>query len=171
MHGFSEKLLDGVDVDFMSASKCKEVPSAPSQSVSNATKGIKTTNLVQHNLRAQFVLPSPSGSSGSLNPTSNQGQETGRSLLNGTASPPPLSQSPSSNQTFMTRERSQSMPQSTFSFASIASKGYSQKSSFGSQNVNGNVNGNANVSKSQKKEHKGNKNVHGGARACPGTRR
>jgi hypothetical protein len=143
MHGFSEKLMEGVDVDLISPSgrsKDTGATASSSQLSSSAPIAIKTANLVQHNMRASFALPSPAGG-GLISPASYQGQEKSISIqsrstvkdVSKETSTPPLSQSPVGIPLpKSTRERSQSLPTSTFSFASIASKGYSKKSSFGS---------------------------------------
>eukprot|EP00979_Chaetoceros_neogracilis_P001386 scaffold246_cov177-Chaetoceros_neogracile.AAC.3 len=57
MHGFSEKLLDGVDIDFRNAPQGRgEEPSTyvlpPAQSTPTKPIAIKTGNLVHHNIKA-----------------------------------------------------------------------------------------------------------------------
>ncbi len=129
MHGFSEKLLDGVEVDFLSPSG--GIKETNSSQPSSAPIAIKTTNLVQHNMRAPYTLQTQN----------RQGQESCihlGSLGNGKDSTPPLSHSPSTSLMQQhAREHHQSLPKSTFSFASIASKGYSEKSSFNSNKPSG----------------------------------
>lgn len=103
MHGFSQKSLDGVNVEFLKtqgASKGNQC--IPPQSSTGTTNAIKTTNLVQHNMLTPFALPpaATKNSTNQIQPATHQGHESsegGRS----------------------------------FSFAKIASKGYSEKSSFG----------------------------------------
>jgi len=146
MHGFSEKLLDGVDVDFLSsAGGPKETRTSQP---SSAPIAIKTTNLVQHNMRVPYALP----------PSNRQAQESCipvGSLGNEKNSTPPLLHSPStSSMQLHAREKplSQSQPKSTFSFASIASKGYSKKSSFNSNSSSGinNAFNNQNIANNRK---------------------
>jgi len=171
MHGFSEKLLDGVDVDFLlnnnntnangslGGGTSREMTSSSSSSLpSSAPIAIKTTNLVQHNMRAPYARP----------PSTRQVQESSSSsslcvpvpvgsLGNEKISTPPLSQSPSTSSMQMhAREKAQSLPKSTFSFASIASKGYSEKSSFNSNSSGGinNAFNNHNNSANSRKEMK-----------------
>jgi hypothetical protein len=126
MHGFSEKLLEGVDLKALTSNQFSNVPAT-----------IQTTNLVQHNLKAQFSYSATPGNS-LLSPTNYRGNESmSMGYTNGyDNSTPPLSHSPGFNIVQNNgRERSQSVPNPSFSFASIASKGYSEKSSFGSNNV------------------------------------
>ena len=117
MHGFSEKLLEGVDLEALSSNMSPTIYSAP----------IQTSNLVQHNMRAQFSLLPPA---------------TGNPANSSTSVTQTLEFSPGLNSSMSTsmREPSQSAPQSSFSFASIASKGYSKQSSFGSNNMGGQSN-------------------------------
>jgi len=123
MHGFSEKLLEGINVEELTTPQ-------PSPSL-----GIKTTNLVEHNIKTQFSFPSSTTSTGRCKVLSSsvKGNESYANEKQSTTPPPSLTSEINTKQ-IAARERSQSMPNSTFSFASIASKGYSKKSSFGSKN-------------------------------------
>ena len=146
MHGFSEKLLEGINVEELTTPQ-------PSPSL-----GIKTTNLVEHNIKTQFSFPTSTSSAARclLLPSSLKGNESSKSAARPHANekqsttPPPASEI--NTKQITARERSQSLPNATFSFASIASKGYSEKSSFGSKNgTTGNNSINSqNASNSQK---------------------
>lgn len=126
MHGFSEKLLEGIDLRALSSNQSPNVPTT-----------IQTTNLVQHNLKAQFSYSATPGNS-LLSPSNYRGNESmSMGYMNGyDDSTPPLAHSPGLNIAHnIGGDRSQSVPNPSFSFASIASKGYSEKSSFGSHTV------------------------------------
>mmetsp|Transcript_24463 Transcript_24463/g.27991 ORF Transcript_24463/g.27991 Transcript_24463/m.27991 type:complete len:807 (-) Transcript_24463:217-2637(-) len=145
MHGFSEKLLDGVDVDFRSPSnntKQQQQPAPTTQQLSSSAPiAIKTGNLVQHNMRA-FLVPSSAGGNSFVSPSNNQGSGSLTSfgmMTQNNINTPPLSDSPAIGKVPSPKndlnEMSSSAPK-TFSFASIASKGYSEKESFSSNNNN-----------------------------------
>lgn len=137
MHGFSEKLLDGVDVEQVS---CFVLP--PAQAAQKPSV-VKTGNLVQHNMMASF-----SSASRGVFSSNNKVSDVPRNRAVSDAgtfyssidlsADPPLSKTPppvqvSSNPILGTTSRetgSQSGSPPTFSFASIASKGYSKGSSF-----------------------------------------
>lgn len=137
MHGFSEKLLDGIDVEALTA-----------LSQSNPAMGIQTANLVQHNMNAQFTFHpsnhvSPSNQSGTNSqiPMKSYGSSEKSTQEHNTKDTP---------RKIAYRERSQSLPNSTFSFASIASKGYSKKLSFGTNCASGSNDTNNNDHKETK---------------------
>lgn len=135
MHGFSEKLLDGVNVDFRRPPpQAAEEPATfllpPAHSASSKPIAIKTGNLVQHNVKTSFSMSNSlergfaipqAGSAVSSRETSISDGTIGSSV--DLKASTPLSMSPASG------PKPANSP-STFSFASIASKGYSKQSSF-----------------------------------------
>lgn len=144
MHGFSEKLLDGVNIDFRNSPQDREEePSMfvlpPAQSTSTKPIAIKTGNLVHHNIKASFSLSNSLETRGfSSSPRVSFAESAGRLSRTGSLSDggtldssveqttSPLSNSPLGP----TPKEMKTSPPSTFSFASIASKGYSKQSSF-----------------------------------------
>lgn len=150
MHGFSEKLLDGVNVEEVT----KNSFLLPPAQATPKSVGVKTGNLVQHNMKASFSKSFESSSMGFASAASRVSfsASSGGSVLRnrsvsdaGTFHPsrdlqvnPPLSKTPPPMS--MTNNPSTDLkPQEavsecstppTFSFASIASKGYSKASSF-----------------------------------------
>ena len=171
MHGFSEKLLDGVTVDFRSAPQNREeelttIVLPPAQSSSTKPIAIKTGNLVQHNVRASFsfsnsletrgLSSSPRVSfaetagcvsrPGSLSDTGTLGSsiEQSKSPLSDSPTGPTPTPAP-------TPTEPKSSPPSTFSFASIASKGYSKQSSFNKSKLPLELSGMANALVDSKK--------------------
>eukprot|EP00553_Chaetoceros_curvisetus_P003273 CAMPEP_0204619186 /NCGR_PEP_ID=MMETSP0717-20131115/5625_1 /ASSEMBLY_ACC=CAM_ASM_000666 /TAXON_ID=230516 /ORGANISM="Chaetoceros curvisetus" /LENGTH=433 /DNA_ID=CAMNT_0051633117 /DNA_START=282 /DNA_END=1584 /DNA_ORIENTATION=+ len=162
MHGFSEKLLDGVNVDFrkdsMSQSESKKpqemfvLPPAQSQPTSGTKPiAVKTANLVQHNMKTSFSISSSLEKKSLISPNvggtrSSTPISLGSQNYNGTEKDenPPLSSStgpalkssspgPANMPGLAQASQQQTKKNSaapTFSFASIASKGYSQKKSF-----------------------------------------
>jgi len=144
MHGFSEKLLDGVNIDFRNAPQGRgEEPSTyvlpPAQSTPTKPIAIKTGNLVHHNIKASFSLSNSLETRGfPQSPRVSFAESTGRLSRTGSLSDggtlgssveqtsSPLSNSPLGP----TPKVVTSSPPTTFSFASIASKGYSKQSSF-----------------------------------------
>eukprot|EP00957_Ditylum_brightwellii_P108821 8300919-Ditylum_brightwellii.AAC.1 len=148
MHGFSEKLLEGIKSEFLPnyhRSEEKEaVPFLIPPPASQSTK-IQTTNLVQHNMR---LSQSPSGRGQSLFPAlsgvnnakSGAGAGTYRPYCSLTsqenAYPTPGSHSVPDTAANGRMEVDKKKP--VGSFASIASKGYSKNASFpGSMQGNG----------------------------------
>ena len=164
MHGFSEKLLDGVNVDFLNVKREMIEESTfvlpPAHATSSKPIAVKTGNLVQHNLQRAFSQTNSfesRGFSGSSRVSfcageslAGSGSGSGGGSIADTAtlgsshqSTPPLSNSPalrssplmkpistSSSSTDPTPGEANSGAPTTFSFASIASKGYSKQSSF-----------------------------------------
>lgn len=127
-HGFSEKHLEGLNLDFMNGEQPTKFPTTTTRSTSTQPIPIATKNLVSHNLSAAFSAPqynSPfasyssggfgSGSFGafSLNQGSMMSSSWGESRE--------ISKISSSSQ-----DVKQELP--GFSFASIASKGYKDTS-------------------------------------------
>jgi hypothetical protein len=189
MHGFSEKLLDGVDLDARKRTPNKESRSSsagafflsPSQTSSSTSASkpipVRTANLVQHNMKTSFSLsssferktflapPTPQDLSASVSETHRNNLLSGVSraspdesrngsklsaqtkkndITDGFSSPPALTP------TQMQQKRN--IPTPTFSFASIASKGYSQKKSFNnSATKTGNLNKPLNDTSNEKK--------------------
>lgn len=144
MHGFSEKLLDGVNVDFRHASESEDKTEATfalpgAQPSSMKPPIVKTGNLVQYNMKNSFSISQRpySGSGGNLSSynlqAENQMAESSDNNIDALFpgmvnqnSPPSdvLETSPPANapQTVSSG--------SSFSFATIASKGYNKMSSF-----------------------------------------
>ena len=150
MHGFSEKLLDGVTVDFRNAPQDRdEEPTTlvlpPAQSLLTKPIAIKTGNLVQHNMKASFSFSNSNETRGmSSSPRVSFAESAGGVTRTGSLSDTetlgssieqnkfPLSHSPTGPTPTPTPipTEAKSSPPSTFSFASIASKGYSKQSFF-----------------------------------------
>lgn len=148
MHGFSEKLLDGVNVDFRNTFETEDttesvfaLPQAHSSSMKPPI--VKTGNLVQYNLKNSFSLSKVafSGSAGNSS-SSNLAVENSiaesldhkeNSLFPSIAnqSSPPSQALDMGSPTNTSHHASSS---STFSFASIASRGYNRTSSFNKGN-------------------------------------
>uniref|UniRef100_A0A7S3V5R5 C3H1-type domain-containing protein n=1 Tax=Chaetoceros debilis TaxID=122233 RepID=A0A7S3V5R5_9STRA len=183
MHGFSEKLLDGVDLDARKRTPNKESRSSsagafflsPSQTSSNTSASkpipVRTANLVQHNMKTSFSLSSSFERKTFLDSSASVSETHLINFLSGVSRASPdqsrngsklsaqtekhdvtdgISFAPALTPTQMQQKRN--IPTPTFSFASIASKGYSQKKSFNnSATKSGNLNKLLNDTSNEKK--------------------
>jgi hypothetical protein len=144
MHGFSEKLLDGVNVDFRNASESDDKPESVfalplAQSSSMKPPIVKTGNLVQYNMKKSFSFSQMTfvGSAGNLSScnitavnsmaesSDHHADSSFPSMVNHNFPP-----SDGLDVTSPGSTSQQASSSSTFSFASIASKGYNKTSSF-----------------------------------------
>lgn len=137
MHGFSEKLLEGVNIDARNVNgngngksnnyACTSATTTPTSAHGNeemqAPVTVKTTNLVQHNMITSFTKPR---SASAVYSAPNEQQ---KSLKTAKSSDSQYNKS-RNDPTPMEAQIEKNKSSNTFSFASIASKGYSQQSSF-----------------------------------------
>lgn len=152
MHGFSEKLLDGVKVDDRNKFLLPPAKGLPASGPKSA--GVRTGNLVQHNMKASFSVSqscrvsfsSPTESASRNRSVSDVGTFFPRGDMKVSPLPSALASSlQSPSHMSMAKNKSmdalnkkvpkESKPASTFSFASIASKGYSKQSSFNKEKI------------------------------------
>lgn len=142
MHGFSEKLLDGLAVDYKDNSSTERngayLTPIEGSSISAAGSKVKTANLVQINMNNKFTKMMPSSTplaSPMLKPNESPMVRPMNMISPGTSIIGDSDEMPPLEMTIGAPAIPKSTPVTT-SFASIASKGYSRKSSFNTATAN-----------------------------------